>query len=448
VQLAAPRRVFLCVASVVVYACVLTSFILSLKRLTVDSLHVTLFNSDSAIPVLMANARGLRLFDAYFWGQDRFGSLPFLIARGFAIATEFSWTPDRLHTLLIVWLFAAILPFVFLCRGSRHLAAAFFAYGITLVPVFREHFFDIAQLYPWQFLPLLCCLVFIRRQMTAPSPWRLVFLVIASFVACWMSILNLIPIVWFFLVEIAGRRPAKLTLRAEGMPVAFAMALAGGLEWILRFGYHRAALSEFGNEYRTSFAIGRYEISQGIEGVAGHLSHSPFLAPDLAGFVATAIGVYVLFFSPWLRSKCSLETLKTGVVFGLSAVSHIPVLASFHHFIASNFPERHFFFLHFGFAIALTLCAASFVRSAVLERIIALVACAVLFWFPASQKNPEYARLVREANSLCDSAKGVVIGPYWSTYVYAALSERPCIPIPTDGVNRTPWISKGVQSQY
>jgi hypothetical protein len=40
-----------------------------------------LYNSDSAIPVLMSNLATGAPVDWLFWGQDRFGSWPFLVAR-------------------------------------------------------------------------------------------------------------------------------------------------------------------------------------------------------------------------------------------------------------------------------------------------------------------------------------------------------------------------------
>lgn len=39
------------------------------------------FNSDLAIPVLMARAREWSLFDVYYWGQDRLGTWHLLLLR-------------------------------------------------------------------------------------------------------------------------------------------------------------------------------------------------------------------------------------------------------------------------------------------------------------------------------------------------------------------------------
>jgi len=55
------------------------------------------FNSDGAIPVLMANHRPWDLFHLYFYGMDRFGAWPFAAEALAGRALGFAWTPSSLH---------------------------------------------------------------------------------------------------------------------------------------------------------------------------------------------------------------------------------------------------------------------------------------------------------------------------------------------------------------
>jgi hypothetical protein len=72
--------------------------------------HVGGGNSDDAIPQLMANARAWIPYDIYYWGQDRFGAWPFLLARGIGHLVGHGWTPDRLHWLLGALILSAVWP--------------------------------------------------------------------------------------------------------------------------------------------------------------------------------------------------------------------------------------------------------------------------------------------------------------------------------------------------
>ncbi|RYZ42996.1 MAG: hypothetical protein EOO71_05345, partial [Myxococcaceae bacterium] len=108
------------------------------------------FSSDSAIPLLMARAPHVDLFAAYYWGQDRFGAWPFLLARYFGGR---DWSAEGLQALLIVVTWTAAFPLARLARTGV------VAVGLCLcVPLLvglprevRAHLLDISQPYGWQF---------------------------------------------------------------------------------------------------------------------------------------------------------------------------------------------------------------------------------------------------------------------------------------------------------
>ncbi|HEY3588065.1 MAG TPA: hypothetical protein VGK85_12970, partial [Myxococcaceae bacterium] len=67
-----------------------------------------LYNSDSAVPVLMSNLATGAPVDWLFWGQDRFGSWPFLLARAAGAVTHLAWTPHGMHVLRTLWMVGAL----------------------------------------------------------------------------------------------------------------------------------------------------------------------------------------------------------------------------------------------------------------------------------------------------------------------------------------------------
>ncbi len=82
-----------------------------------DSSYVY-FNSDGAIPILMANDdRPITVFDAYYYGSDRWGAWPLLAARLIHQETKFRWSDKAVHTIRTAWLFLAIFVLALLDRG-------------------------------------------------------------------------------------------------------------------------------------------------------------------------------------------------------------------------------------------------------------------------------------------------------------------------------------------
>ena len=69
-----------------------------------------LYNSDSAIPVLMSNLASGAPVDWLFWGQDRFGSWPFLTMRAIRGLSGWAWTPHAHHVVRTLFLVAAVVP--------------------------------------------------------------------------------------------------------------------------------------------------------------------------------------------------------------------------------------------------------------------------------------------------------------------------------------------------
>lgn len=425
-------------------ACAL-AFAAAAANLRVDNAVLTLYNSDSAVPVLMANQEGLSWFDAYYWGQDRFGSLPFLLAR--AAGASGNWTPQGMQIYLILWVGAAAVLFALLSPGIRGGAGAAFAAGTMLVPHFRLHLFEIGQFFPWQLPVLFAAMLAIRAAQTKRRktlPW-FTLAAFLSFLAVWASPLNLVFLAAFALVE-AGMSQTFRELR-EGLrrllPSAFAgfAAIAAGAagERLLRWQYHRNALALYENEYRTMSWINRREIPEALGAIIDRLTSDPWmLAADLAGIAAVVYLGYVA----WRGGGRMHPALRTALALGIAGLAQIPIIALVHHFVVSGYPARFFFLTHAGL-----FCAAALTGLWLLERALkrhnrwtAFLILASILLLPAYKKNPEFSRMEQAAAEICKDKAGLLLGTYWHVYLYASLARQCAEPLPLDGVNRTPWL--------
>lgn len=428
-------------------ACAL-AFAAAAANLRVDNAVLTLYNSDSAVPVLMSNQDGLSWFDVYYWGQDRFGSLPFLLARAFTAVGGFYWTPQAMQIYLLCWLAAAVFLFALLFPGIRGSAAAAFAAGAMMVPHFRLHLFEIAQFFPWQLPVLFAAMLAVRTAQARRQKQSLWFTLAAflSFLAVWASPMNLIFLLAFALIE-AGITQ-KITRESGGpfhqaWPSALAgiAAIAAGAagERLLRFQYHRNALALYGNEYRTMSWINRREIPEALGAIIDRLTSDPWmLAADLAGIAAVVYLGYVA----WRGGGRMHPALRTALALGIAGLAQIPIIALVHHFVVSGYPARFFFLTHAGL-----FCAAALTGLWLLERALkrhnrwtAFLILASILLLPAYKKNPEFSRMEQAAAEICKDKAGLLLGTYWHVYLYASLARQCAEPLPLDGVNRTPWL--------
>src|SRR5258706_10701878 len=91
------------------------------------------FNSDGAIPLLMANDdRSITLFDAYYFGGDRWGAWPMLSARLIHHSTNYPWTARSFHVMSAIWLFVGILVMAGLNRRDYFAVTLIFLITLCL----------------------------------------------------------------------------------------------------------------------------------------------------------------------------------------------------------------------------------------------------------------------------------------------------------------------------
>ncbi|MFN2598698.1 MAG: hypothetical protein ABR563_16110, partial [Pyrinomonadaceae bacterium] len=96
------RGLVLCALALVAWGALLAR---ALVVFTPESAYVQPFNSDSALPVLMANDPVIDAFRTYVYGQDQVGAWSFIACQLVRRATGFVWTAHGIYAFQTVWLF-------------------------------------------------------------------------------------------------------------------------------------------------------------------------------------------------------------------------------------------------------------------------------------------------------------------------------------------------------
>jgi hypothetical protein len=427
------------------------AFVFAWTSLGPDSLLLRPFNSDGAVPVLMANQTHWDLLSAFYWGEDRYGAWPFFLAHGLALLLRVPVTPEFLHGFSTLFLFSGALAAALLFRPYAGLGLLAFTVSI-LLPESRGSLFD-ANPYAWQ-LPLLlwawwCVRESLKAHRPVPLALWLGLAAWASFFATWTSALSGPLLLGVSLLE--GWRAQRALPRPP--PGRWAVCLSPALlgmagEAAVRWAFHRFARASYGRGFHTELRVDWGHLLENTRQVWLGLERPMVLAA-----LAVLVGYTLLLVWPGPpaterggRLSASACTVLGAFLLGLLP---LPVLALVRHVRMNGFEPRYFtpsyVFLAFGALLAL----ASVVperrggragRRAVLLGTLGLCA-AVLVLLPRAGKNLDYARLQRTARTLGERAPGApLLDGYWGTYVFAALAPPGAlVPLPSSGeYNRMP----------
>lgn len=465
-------------------ACALLIWLLFLLRatqvFTIGSRHVTMFNSDSAIVVLMANEnRPTTVYNTYYYGQDRFGAWPFLIAQVIHRATDYHWTNRALFIIQTIWLFIGVLLLSTMSRRVDVVVGLLFLLPLCLHVTTRQNLFDLSQPYAWQTTALIFSWWGLRRfceycfgpvennrRKLKPIAWGLL--------TFWFALLAVLsstisgPVLCFLLV-LEGLRSIykahgeqdfkKLDLKRLGkqcLLVALPVASAVAVEFLLRVSYHHYSQKHFGSDNRTAAHLDRGHLIENLINQWTRFSNSPWWLLSLLPLLFVAVlGARYIYLLKGNREKLrgSLRTLflEDAILvigtFGIGLINFvITVLVS--HVRINEYSERYltlsYLFIFFSGLLTLLLLAGRSKRyRRPLQTAIAVASLAfLLFKFPPAVINPFYTRLKETASNLSQKASGsVLLGGYWETYVFAALDPNSSIvPVPAEGQTlRTPW---------
>jgi hypothetical protein len=424
------------------------------------SAHVGPFDSDMAIPVLMANgSSGHGLFDAYYFGQDRFGAWPYLLARAVRQVFGSDWTAARLFGAHLA---AALLAAVSLVRSTRRagwVAAAACALVAVTNPAVFHHVFSLGQPYAWQLLALCGAWALLHALLTRPERpgKRLAGLGAVAFLAAWTSPVSGPLLVLLLGVELVARRGPESWRERLGraVPVGLMVAAAMAGERILRGRYHHVARDAFGHDYRTQVKLDTGHLLDNARALADvWLRDGGKLALVLAGVGVGAFAVLRVRASRGapaaeLPERWEALTLALGATAVAAANFALCVVVS--HVRLNAYHERYLTLSHLFLAMAAALVVLAGVetllaRSRASELGAPLLALGLLgaahLGMPAPAPLPEQRVLEDTARALQpEHGERVLLGGYWSTYVYAALA-RPgavvAVPVEWD-YQRTPF---------
>jgi hypothetical protein len=467
------------------FACAFLIWLLFLLRatqvFTVGSAHVTMFNSDSAIVVLMANEnRPATVYNTYYYGQDRFGAWPFLIAQVIHRATNYHWTNRAIFIIQTIWLFIGALLFSTMSRRVDVRVGLLFLLPLCLHVTARQNLFDLSQPYAWQTTALIFSWWSLRRFCKhcfglVESNRQKVKRIAWGGLTFWFALLAVLsstvsgPVLFFLLVlevvrstyKVGGEQDfKKLDFKKLGkrfLLVALPVASAVAVEFLLRVNYHHYSQKHFGVDNRTSAHLDRGHLIENLSNQWTRFSNSPWwllsLLPLLLLAVLGARYIY-LFKGNKEKLRGSLRTLflddNAILVVGTFAIGLInfiiTVLVS--HIRINDYSERYltlsYLFISFSGLLTMLLLAGRTKRhSRSLQSAVAVASLAfLLFKFPPAVINPFYINLTKTASNLSQKASGsVLLGGYWETYVFAALDPNGSIvPVPAEGETlRIPW---------
>ncbi|HKR61299.1 MAG TPA: hypothetical protein VJS64_16380, partial [Pyrinomonadaceae bacterium] len=306
------------------------------------------FNSDCAVPVLMSNDdRPITPFNLYYYGHDRWGGWPMLVAQGIRRLTGYRWTAQSLSMVQTVWLFIGAIILAALSRHDRATVVLAFLLAVCVFGDTRHQIFLLSHVFAWQVTPLLLSWYGLRRWFDPDAnfkkhQWKhalwLVPIFMFSYLAIWSSVAS-IPFLLFLVVLEALRARLRrdwltqgtwLKCFAIGLVPVVSASLAERLQVVF---YHRYAISHFGLDFRTPLQVDVGFLSQNLGTQLGNLT-KPFWWPInlLAALTALALVGVVIYM--WLKSRDKFpEKLKaitandTGVVcigtFGMALINFV-----------------------------------------------------------------------------------------------------------------------------
>jgi hypothetical protein len=416
-----------------------------------DSLLLRPFNSDGAVPVLMANQTHWDFLSAFYWGEDRYGAWPFFVAHGLSLLFRVPVTPEFLHGFSTLFLFSGALAAALLFRPYAGLGLLAFTASV-LLPESRGSLFD-ANPYAWQ-LPLLlwawwCVRESLKARRALPLVVWLGLAALASFFATWTSALSGPLLLGVSLLE--GWRAQRVLPRLPRGRLAVCLVpsllgMAG--EAVVRWAFHRFARASYGRGFHTELRVDWGHLLENTRQVGRGLEH-----PVVLGALAVLVGYTVLLLWPWPTApeRAGRWSPRARTVWGafLLGLLPLPVLALVRHVRMNGFEPRYFtpsyVFLVFGALLALTsvLPERRAGRTGRLSLVLGtlLLCAAVLGLLPRAGKNLDYARLQQTARALGERAPGAtLLDGYWGTYLFAALAPPGALlPLPNSGdYNRMP----------
>jgi hypothetical protein len=453
--------------------------ILSIRVFRPDSIYVV-FDSDGAIPVLMANEdRPVTVFDTYYWGVDRWGGWPLMIARVVHQAGGFQWTDYSLHVVRAAWIFLGLLMLVWLNRRAALAVLVSGLIPLCLEPTVRWQLFTLSQVYAWQLTALFIAWLTLRRLLSAkllPAngkrglyeriAWSLGFYV-SALLAIWSSEAS-VPFLGFLLLLEAAR--SYFLLRDEASNkwkwiryiTAFLLLAAATVSHaLMKANYHRHGIKHWGGDYRASTWVDVGYLWENVHGTWRNLMEFDFVPLVFVSVVFLLVMTVVVVYAVLTKKRLVRERLRqvvleedvimTIALAGIASINMV-LMTMLSHVRLGGYNDRYlnptFFFGSIAGLMTVYIMLRLVSQRLKLTRYVIPIAVAGAFLFlvirfPHFQPSNGYKRDKQTALILAQKAPGgVIMGGYWETYIYAAL-QRPTntmTPLPLEGLHiRIPW---------
>ncbi|MBN2358395.1 MAG: hypothetical protein JXR83_03020 [Deltaproteobacteria bacterium] len=410
------------------------------------------FNSDAAIPLIMANSEKVDGFFLFFLAQDRFGAWPFLVANACHRLTGLFWRPDGLHLFVVAALVASVFPLAKIASVSASLLGVVMLGGVVMVPLLQQNALTLDQPYSWQWLALMWAWGAMRqivesrsREGDGPGAWiGLVVASVAGFLACWISPLSIVLLIVFATVEVIRARAPNSGVTSPvscGHLVPPILLSAVGLLLVALI-HHRAS-RELGYQYQITSAKFDW-LFLGQNFLHQWRSFVSVRGPCIA-VIAVALGLSAVFRRS-VGPRAPTLAVWCGLIASACAVGAINVVLAWPRL--NGYAARY----HTLTVLAL-VSAAAIILARLAERIpiwargLACIAIALggVVFTPASRTDPYFSSNRAAAEALQERApRSVLLGEYWGLYRYVALQDRGALlPITVEfSVNRMPWTSR------
>lgn len=382
------------------------------------------FDSDQAIPVLMANTPRLTGYELFYWGQDRLGAWPFLVVSLVSRAGGVV-TAGKMFAANVVALAVLVLAFSRLAgKAAPLMAAALLALAILDVRAMHM-LWSAAQPYAWQLAALGGAWLAARRVLRAASLWNLLAFGLLAWLGIWMSPLTLGLLAIAAGVEVALTRGARFTpgLRLGAMLGLAALADAGV------HAIHRRAAHAQGLWFQTT----QQELDLAhLPGNAAHVLEA--LTRSAAGAVLLlALGLGAL---AVIRRRGEAELRALGLGATGCAAATLALLAFTSWMRLNDYDPRYLVPALVLGAVGAAALLASFVPALLRHAwLLALATLLLATWrAPRAVVAPEELSRQAAADALAARAPMVLFGSYWELYVLAGL--RPDAPIVCANIER------------
>ncbi len=409
-----------------------------------DSALLPIYNSDHAIPLLMADEPHVTPFSLYYYGQDRYGAWPLLLAHLWGSVRHFSWSANSLSAWHMLFMFGAAWPLRWLAGKKDFIVPGYV--GVLLT----EPVMEVDQPYGWQASTLIWTWWSLRQLSSGRnSRYWLAAACLGSSLAVWIS-----PVSGPILALLATLEWGFALRRKNFLIMLIPPAIGIGVEMLLRAWFHQYARLTFHYSYATQLEFDRGHLLQNALAMWNGLVGRPWWIVEVGAILAGTL--FLLSWAARMRRQSGPAAVSQDIwralAIGCAAtcVLTFSVTIAVSHVRYNLYSDRYlalvYLFGRIG-AVAAIIAVLPVQRISARARnglslaLTVLLITSIALGLPPSTINPAYAELKAGADWLANRPVPVVLGGYWGTYVFAGLAvPKKVIPIPVEeDYQRTPW---------